>query len=65
MIITAKVAPTAMSFHLWTFSGQLNLQLSYNGKHTSDVLVDSYFQRVVDMVAMLGVQEKEVGIDLD
>ncbi|KAI0922740.1 hypothetical protein AcV5_009636 [Taiwanofungus camphoratus] len=62
MMFSSKVAPTAMTMHLWTFGGKLNVRLTYNAGRTSDALTKPYFERVVDTVTRLCVEERAASL---
>ena len=52
-----KISPSVSGFLMYTFNEQLNLQFKWNAGRTSDALITGWFDRVVEIVSRVAVDE--------
>lgn len=63
MVLAARVVPLMQMFHVWTFAGRLNLHLTYNVACFAREVAEGYFQKVVEVVRLAGVEDVGEGED--
>lgn len=52
-----KISPSVAGFLMYTFNEQLNLQSQWNAGRTSDALITGWFDRVVEIMSRVAVEE--------